>query len=343
MPIEMTSAAPHDWDAYVAGHAAGTAYHSAAAVNIGRATFGLGTTFLAARGNGNQLEGILPLVEQSSFLFGRFLVSLPFVTYGGILADDDDIAVALAVRAGELAVQRKADHVELRHTAPVNGLSMAERLDKVSMVLPLPESEHALAKQLGSKLRSQVRRAERERPEIAWGGVELVTEFYQVFAAGMHALGTPVYPQRFFEVACNALEGLAAVLVIRVRGEVQASAIVVRHGKRIEVPWAVATVAAKQSALNMRMYWELLHYSVRAGADAFDFGRSSIDSGTYRFKAQWGALPLQLHWHYWLPGGATIPVLNQGNPKYALAVRAWRRLPLWCANALGPHIVRHLP
>ena len=127
------------------------------------------------------------------------------------------------------------------------------------------------------------------------------------------------------------------------RGEVHAAAILVRHGSTIEVPWAVASPEGKRLSLNMRMYWELLRHSIAKGAQAFDFGRSSVDSGTYRFKAQWGAQPRQLHWHYWLPGGAPVPKLNQSNPKYARAAALWRRMPLWCANLLGPYIVRNLP
>lgn len=343
MRIETPTQAPPEWDAYVEVHPARTAYHRAAAVRVGADAFGLRTTFITARRDGGALAGILPLVEQSSVVFGRYLVSVPFFTYGGVLADDDAVAVALAESATNLAKNRRADHAELRHTAPIVGLQLAERLDKVSMVLPLPTSLDALGKQLGSKLRSQVRRADREQPEVLWGGAELVSQFYGVFAATMHGLGTPVYPRRFFEIVCNALADLCRVLVIRVGGKVEAASIIVRHGQRIEVPWAAATEAAKRGAVNMKLYWEMLRFSIEAGADAFDFGRSTVDSGTYRFKAQWGAKPQQLHWHYWLPDGKAIPQLNNSNPKYALASSLWRRMPLWCANVLGPHIVRNLP
>ncbi len=343
MLIETTSKAPAGWDDYAAGHALGTAYHRAAAVEIGRRAFGLRTWFLTARRTDGAIGGILPVIEQSSLLFGRFLVSVPFFTYGGVLADEDAAAVALAERAAELARERRADHVELRQAAPIEGLSLPARLEKVSMVLPLPATEEALGKQLGSKLRSQIRRAERESPDVVWGGSELIPEFYRVFAVTMHSLGTPVYPRRFFATACEAFGELARVLVIRMNQEVQAAAIVVRHGSRLEVPWAAATESAKRAALNMRMYWELLRFALESKAESFDFGRSSADSGTYRFKAQWGAQPLQLHWYYWLPHSAPLPKLNHSNPKYALAAACWRRMPLWCANLLGPRIVRNLP
>jgi FemAB-related protein (PEP-CTERM system-associated) len=343
MNIQSSATAPPDWDAYTRSREDGSAYHLAAAVGIGASTFGLEPTFITAREPTGRLVGVLPVIEQSSLIFGRFLTSVPFFTYGGLLADSAEVAQALAERAAELARQRRAQHVELRQIAPVSELSWPQRLDKVSMFLALPQTEEALGKQLGSKLRSQIRRADKENPEVLWGGAELVPQFYAVFARTMHELGTPVYPRRFFEVACTAFGELARVLVIRVGGAVQASAIVVRHGSRVEVPWAAATPEAKRNAINMRMYWEMLKFSVAQQAAAFDFGRSTVDSGTYRFKAQWGAQPVQLHWHYWLPAGVAIPRLNQGNPKYALAARAWRKLPLWAANTFGPQIVRNLP
>jgi FemAB-related protein (PEP-CTERM system-associated) len=303
----------------------------------------LRTTFVTARDGLGQQIGALPLVEQSSALFGRFLSSLPFLTYGGILANDEMVAARLAQCAIEHARQRRAGHLELRQTAQIPGVHLAQRLDKASMVLQLPDSVAALNKQLGSKLRSQIRRADREDIEIVRGAQELIGEFYSVFAPAMHELGTPVYPRHFFDVAFQAMREVASVLLVRVGGQVQAAAILVRHGRTLEVPWAAATQAAKALAVNMRMYWEMLRFAVESGAEAFDFGRSTVDSGTYRFKAQWGAKPVQLYWYYWLPAGAPVPKLNQSNPKYARAAALWRRMPLWCANFLGPYIVRNLP
>jgi serine/alanine adding enzyme len=342
MSVEVTRTPPAEWDKYVSAHAAATAYHRAAGVQIGANAFGLKTYFLAAQGK-DGLCGVLPLVEQSSLLFGRFLVSVPFFTYGGVLADDPAIAMQLAQRAAEIARERRAAHVELRHSAPMPDFGFPERLDKVSMMLPLPASTDELSKRLGSKLRSQVKRAEREAPEIVWGKRELIPEFYEVFASSMHELGTPVYPRRFFDVVCRAFEDVLEVLIVRKAGKVEAAAITIRHGQRVEVPWAACTGEGKRASLNMRMYWEMLKRSVESGAAEFDFGRSSVDSGTYRFKAQWGAVPRQLHWHYCLAPGRAVPQLNHSNPKYARVAALWSSMPLWCANLIGPHISRHLP
>jgi FemAB-related protein (PEP-CTERM system-associated) len=343
MKIEISRDIPDGWDDYVAGHPAATAYHTSGAALIANSAFGLRTYFLTASGDDGGISGTLPIVEQSSLVFGRFHSSLPFVTYGGALSDNECVTRELAARAGELARSRNARHVELRHRKATTGLSLPERNDKVSMVLRLPGDEDALAKTLGSKLRSQIRRAEREDPEVIWGREELIGDFYSVFAPSMHGLGTPVYPRSFFEVVLTAMGDRASIIVVRVKGKPEGAALTVRHGAEIEVPWAAASLWGKRNAINMRMYWEMLRSATIAGAGAFDFGRSTVDSGTYRFKKQWGAEPVDLHWCYWLPDGGSIPKLNHSNPKYQLAIRAWQRMPLWCANLIGPRISRNLP
>lgn len=336
-----------DWDSFVAGVPGATAWHLADAVAIGASAFGLPTWFITAREEYGQLVGVLPLVEQSSLIFGRFLTSLPFVNYGGILASRQEAIQALAGSAAQLGRERGAKHVELRHDGDHPVLEWPCRLDKVSMVLPLPGTEEALARQLGSKLRSQIKRAGRELPSVQWGGEELLPEFHGVFSRTMRDLGTPVYPLTFFQTVLRALRSRASVLVVRApsggRVVAQAGAVVVRHDSRCEVPWAAAGREAKQRSLNMLLYWEQLRRAIEMGSPAFDFGRSTVDSGTYRFKAQWGAGKLQLRWHYSLPGGGSLPMLNASNPKFALASSIWRRIPLPIANRLGPRLIRYLP
>jgi hypothetical protein len=74
----------------------------------------------------------------------------------------------------------------------------------------------------------------------------------------------------------------------------------------------------------------------------FDFGRSTIDSNTFRFKKQWGAEPEPSVWQYYVRRG-TIGQLRPDNARFGLAIRAWQRLPLWLTRLVGPAIVRGIP
>jgi hypothetical protein len=111
----------------------------------------------------------------------------------------------------------------------------------------------------------------------------------------------------------------------------------------LEIPWAASDKRFNRLAPNMLLYSAVLEFACRKGFKAFDFGRSSVDSGTYRFKAQWGAKPVQLYWYYWLRHSGPLPELNPQNPKYALAIRLWQRLPVSMTTMIGPMIAKYLP
>ena len=159
----------------------------------------------------------------------------------------------------------------------------------------------------------------------------------------MRDLGTPVYPTALLSRDLADAPRAHAHRVVRLKDAPVAAALLIAHRDTTEIPWASSLRRVNGLGVNMYPYWSVLEFAVQAGHAVFDFGRSTLDSGTYRFKKQWGAEPLQLHWHYWLKGGGEPPRLNPSNPKYRLAVAAWRKLPLPVANWLGPHLVKNLP
>jgi FemAB-related protein (PEP-CTERM system-associated) len=235
---------------------------------------------------------------------------------------------------------RRARVLEIRDVAEREG--WPSRGDKVTVELPLPESPEALAKSLGSKLRSQVKRADRESPEVAFGGAELIDEFYPVFAATMRDLGTPVYPRRFFHELLTSLGSDCTVVVVRLGGRPAAAALLTHFRDRTEIPWAASLHELRGTSVNMRLYWECLTHAIGRGSRIFDFGRSTVDAGTYRFKLQWGGQPRPLHWIYPLEPSATAPAKGRSGVVLR-AQAAWTRLPRSVANLIGPWISPGLP
>lgn len=344
MHPDCSTTPPADWDGYVEGHEDSGPFQLAEGVMLGKRSFGLPAYFLTARDAGGTLRGVLPLVEQMLIPRTRCLVSLPFCTYGGVLADDDEAAAALTLAAERLAEERRAARLVLRQTVRQPAVAWPVALDKVSMILVLPASSEELASQLGSKLRSQIRRSDRASPVGVTGHVELLDDFYAVFCTVMRDLGTPVYPRRFFEAALAALGTRAVLRVIYLDGQPVSAAFMVHWHDSLSVPWAATLRAVNRLSINMRLYWDMLELAIELGCSRFDFGRSSPDSGAYRFKAQWGAEPLQLHWHSWAPAGKqTGAAVLENRSSFDLAVRLWSRLPLWLANTLGPYLSPRLP
>lgn len=344
-PIRIELVGPQgaaDWDDYVNRADAASAYHLFEWSNVIASVFGHESHYFAARESSGRICGVLPSVRLRSVLFGDFLVSMPYFNYGGVVADNETIGIELTQTAAKHAADLGVSHLELRHSAPICP-EWPVRTDKVAMYLRLPDSAEALGKQLGSKLRSQIKRPAREGATCVSGGAELLDEFYAVFARNMRDLGTPVYPRAFFAAILGAFASQARLFVVRLRGSPVAAALVIGHRGHLEIPWASSLREANAIGVNMLLYWHVLEYACERHYQVFDFGRSTLDAGTYRFKKQWGAQPHQLYWHYWIRGGGAPPMLNPSNPKYRLAVATWQRLPLAIANRLGPLLVRNLP
>jgi FemAB-related protein (PEP-CTERM system-associated) len=327
--------------AYAGAHPDGTPYHDPAWLDVIARAFGHRTLYLAAEAGG-RTAGVLPLVFFSSRVFGRFAVSVPFVNYGGVLADTPDVERALVDRA--IAETRAAggSYLELRHTRR-RFTDLSEKRHKVAMWLTLDGTPDAQWASLDRKLRNQVRKAEKHELEIRTGGLEALPAFYEVFARNMRDLGTPVYGVGFFREVLSAFPETTRVFVVRHAGRAVAASLVQWRGEAVEVPWASALRESNALCANVFLYWHMLRFAVERGLRRFDFGRSTPGEGTFLFKKQWGAEPVPLVWEYWTASGQPMPDLSPKNPKYARAISAWQRLPVSIANALGPAIVRHIP
>jgi len=330
-----------EWRAYVEQQPRATCYHDIRWRKLIQTTFGHDTHYLAAKNELGNVCGVLPLVHLSSRLFGSFLVSMPYLNYGGPLSDSESIDNALMQHAANLANELGCSHMEIRETHERSG--WAVKSHKVAMSRALPSTLEELEQQLNSKVRSQARRASREGATAFIGGAELVEDFYKVFSRNMRDLGTPVYNRAFFHQLVDTFDAESFLAVVRYRNAPVAAALLISHGQTLEIPWASSLREANRLSVNMLLYKSVLDEAVRRGYAHFDFGRSTEGAPTYRFKKQWGASSHPLHWHYWLPAGAELPNLNPSNAKYRLVIKAWQHTPVWVTNWVGPQLAKNLP
>lgn len=330
------------WEAYVRHKDPSSGYSLPAWMKVFKDAFGHGSYPLVALRD-ETVVGVLPLTHVSSTLFGSLLVSLPFVNYGGILADDDEAAAELVRAARALSEKLGAKSVELRHRA-LSELGLPAKTDhKISMVLDLPSGHEPLWKGFKDKVRNQIRKAQKVGLVIQRGREELLDDFYRVFCINMRDLGTPVYAKSFFASVLAQFPENTEILCVRHKELCIASGILYSYGDTMQMPWASSLISHRSSCPNHLLYWEALKQSADAGFACFDFGRSTPDSGPWRFKKQWGTRELPLHWEYILLDGQELPGLSVNNPKFQLAIAAWKKLPVGVANVLGPKIVRGIP
>ena len=352
-PAALSSAAPSgpvsviddlpgaQWDRYVEQHPDATIDHLSGWRHVFERVFHQRSAYLAAM-RGGEVAGVLPLVLFRSLIFGRFAVSVPYLNYGGLLASDATAAAALVDRATTLAREFGASHVEFRHQRrQLPGAACREH--KVRMVLDLPASSDDLWSGLDRKVRNQVRKAQKEGLTAVSGGAEHLASFYKVFSRNMRDLGTPVYPIDLFAEVLRTFDAGARIHLVHHRGEPVAAALTIRSGPTEVVPWASALREHRSLCPNMLLYWSMLERATAGGVRTFDFGRSSLNAGTHAFKLQWRARAIPLVWEYALLSASTAPEQGPANPRFAFAINAWTRLPLWVANRIGPHLVSNIP
>lgn len=334
---------PALWDAFVDGFCEATNYHLWAWKEVIEETYGHKGYYLVATAE-KKIEGVLPLFWMRSRIFGRFLISIPFFSYGGVLAKTTEARQALLDRAIELARDLGAHHVELRDTRAFDDNEKWQHVTpKVTMVVPLTETVEEYWGKLSSKMRQRVRSATKHGLSSEWGGLEAVDGFYSVFAANMRDLGTPVYPREWFHNICRRFPEKTRILTIRDGARIVASGIVTEFREGVELPWSGSLTEYRQKQAAVLMFWALLEWAIKQRYRWVDFGRCTRGGGVYQFKQHWLCEERPLHWYYWLAPGVSVPQLRPDNPRFRLAVRVWKRLPKGVTNWLGPHIVRSIP
>ena len=308
-------------------------------------TFRHPSFLIEVRDENAECLGHLPLCLVRSRLFGRYLVSLPYLNTAGVCSPHQAVATMLIDRAVELANELRVQHLELRHETPIESQHFNSVMDeKVHMRLDLPDQSGTLWQQLKPKVRNQVRKGETHDLRIEWGRNERhLRDFYRVFSHNMRDLGTPVYSRMLFANILKQFQN-AEVGVTYLHDMPIAAAYLHHEGSDgvTCVPSASCLRRYNPFNANMWMYWQLLCRAIERRALVFDFGRSTVGEGTFRFKKQWGAEPINATWQYYRRSGE-INDARPNNPKYERLIQAWQKLPLWIANSLGPRIVRGIP
>ena len=328
------------WDAFVLALPEATFFHRFGWKWVIEQAFRHRTHFLLAENNGH-IEGVLPLAEIKSRLFGHSLVSTPFCVYGGIAAATPEARAMLDARAIQLASELGVGHLEYRdrdvshdESWPGTDLYVTFRKeidpDVEKNMLAIPRKQRAMVRKgIKNELRSELE-----------AGVE---GFFAVFSDNVHRHGTPALPKRFFALLREVFGDDCEVMLVRAPdGQVVSGVLSFYFRDEILPYYAGDMEAARGLAANDFKYWELMRRACERGLKVFDYGRSKVGTGPYDFKRNWGFEPQPLHYRYKLINSTRVPENNPNNPKYRLFIEAWRRLPLPVANFLGPSIVRNL-
>lgn len=331
------------WEAYVQGQPRATVFHRPAWSRAVEQAYGHRPLHLTAWSDG-ALAGVLPLFLVKSLFVGRVLVSVPYATYGGILADSDAVASQLLKAAEDLCGQVGARYLELRHRDP-SGLDLP-RIDRYDTFRKqLPQRAEQVLPGLPRKTRAAARKGlEALGADAVAFGAGLLETVYGLYAVTMRRLGSPNYRRRLFRALQRAYGENCVCAVVR-DGPAPVAGVVSFVFRDEIVPYFSGSLpeGAPNNANNV-MYLKLMEHAIERGLRWFDFNRTRRDNlGPHAFKRYHGFEPAPLHYQMYLPNGADMPDLSPSNKKFALAGRVWRRLPLWFTRPAGAKITRWIP
>ncbi|MDR7271167.1 FemAB-related protein (PEP-CTERM system-associated) [Pelomonas saccharophila] len=328
------------WDEFVFAHPQSTFFHRSGWLRIIESVFGHRGFFLYAERDG-VIEGVLPLAEVKSRLFGHSVSSLPFGVYGGVAALNDEAAAALEAEAEKIARGQGAEHLEYRNLGPTRHADWPRQDLYVTFRKEILPDEEANMLAIPRKQRAMVRKGIKNelKAEIDAN----VDRFFDLYADNVHRHGTPAMPKKYFQALLDEFGADAEVLTVTGPDGKPLSTVLTFYFRDECLPYyAGDDEAARDLAANDFKYWELMRRACARGLKVFDYGRSKQGTGPYAFKKNWGFEPQPLSYEYRLFKRDAIPQNNPNNPKYQLMIKAWRKLPIGVANWLGPFIVKNL-
>ena len=344
MKIRMAVAADQSvWDLYVDGHKDASPYHRFAWIlSVEQAYQHKNVSLLAF--NEEKLVGILPCIKMQRPFSKTSYCALPYCDLGHGLANNANILQALQNEALALLQSEGGNSFDYRDSViDIPSDELAGK--KVRMVLPLPGGSEALMASFKSKLRSQIRKAEKNGLTYVIANSQTqIDDFYQIFAINMRKLGSPVHSKKWFENLFKYYSQHIVLSVVYSNKVPVGAGIVLRSANKAAIPWASTVAEYNKLSPNMMLYWSLLEHVSNLGCTEFDFGRSTYEEGTYKFKRQWGAEPVPLAWSNLEPSNSNLATKNSDKVSKIriLVEKVWANLPLSVTILAGPKIRKHI-
>ncbi len=327
------------WNNFVFDQPEATFFHRAEWKEVLERTYGHPMYFYYVEDK-EGISGILPLGQVKSKLFGNSLISLPFFVYGGIIAKNDTAFDLLTAKATSLAKELNVDYLELRTIKQQHNDFLVKNDIYARFRKEIDSDVEKNMSNIPRKQRAVVRKGIKAGLNSEWD--EDIDRFYESYAYSLHGLGTPVFPRKLFHILKDIFQQDCDVLSIYKDGQLVSSVMNFYFRDEVLPYYAGASALARQYKAHDFMYWELMRLSCERGMKWFDYGRSKVGTGPYSFKKNWGFEPEVLNYEYYLVNAKAIPNISPTNPKYAMFINAWKKMPFWTTKIIGPHVVKYL-
>ncbi len=292
-----------------------------------------------------QPTAALGLVEIKHPVFGHYLATAPFGSYGGFAFENNEARDLLLDEARRLAKDIKAEYISIRFdkgvSSPPEGWSQSPSY--FTYLIDLPAAPDDLLKTFSSDHRNHVRKSLKKGFQIRFGHLDLLDDIYEALSKSMHELGSPYHSKTYLQKMAELLgDTLEFAVLYNPQGKISGGGVFIYQGDTVFNLHANILRHARSTYAGEFLYWSVIERAIQKGLKTFDLGRSLVGSGNEVFKMKWSPRKQLLAYWYWLAPGHELPSLNQKNPKFQIAIATWKRLPAFIVRPLGPFLIRGL-
>ena len=293
----------------------------------------------------NKIDGWLALIHVKHVIFGNYLTTSPFGSYGGFAYESHVSRDNLLKKARELAIDLGVEYVNVRfgvedETPPEGWIQHPVYATYRVDLMPEPPQ---LMSAYGSDHRNHIRKSLKKGFSIKFGHLDLLDDVYEALARSMHELGSPYHNKNYLRVLAQSLGDRAEFAALYdARGTVAGAGVFIFQEDMVTNLHANILHRFRSDYAGEFLYWSMIERYHRLGFKVFDLGRSLIGSGNETFKMKWKPRKQLLAYWYALMPGQSLPELNQKNPKFQMAIWSWKRLPAFVVRPLGPFLIKGL-
>lgn len=291
----------------------------------------------------NEVTGILALTHVRHPLFGNYLATSPFGSFGGFAFSSNGARDLLLKEAKLLADDLGVDYATVRFEEPEESPAagwVPHPVYSTYRVDLLPDPEKMLGA-FSSDHRNHIRKSLKKGFAMEFGHMDLLHDAYECLARSMHELGSPYHAKTYLRRMADMLgDALEFVAMYDEHRELAGAGVFITQGQVVTNLHANILKKFRSDYAGEFLYWSVLERYARRGLRILDLGRSLNGSGNETFKMKWKPRKVPLAYWYYLPKGGQIPELNQKSPKFQFAIWVWQRLPAFAVQVLGPHLIR---
>lgn len=340
--IEVNAAIPaEEWRAFVDSRPEATYAHLRGWQAVLRDSLGHRPFYVFARNEAGKLCGLLPLFQVKSLLSGSHLVSTPFVSECGPVADSEEALKALVDRAKGLCDELKCRYLEIRVARPLPlDLPVNQYFSTYFVTLHEPQKGW---KALDHRTRNAVAKSRKDGVVVKTDASEKsLRAFYEVNLRTKTRLGSPAHPLKFFAMMQQELGDCFRLYSAEYEGRVVSAGVVIRYNGVVNATHQASDRAYLEHHPNDAVSWQEMEDGGRDQFRYLDFGKTPADNiGLAQYKKKWKAEEKKLHYYYY-PSVPKLMGSNRRGTRYKVVTGVWKRLPLPIARSLGPFAFRQL-